>query len=157
MKAEEAELGEELIAILMLDIRGQLWEGADVHRNGRGLEEGTDFKVMKDHLRSLEDNEEQGKAALLRCIATSATWPLLRKKEAGLILDATCRRCGEEDEDEFHRIWRCKDNLQLCDQAGDCITQTQKYAGEAEQGRDDFACLWTRGFFQKDGPTWVLP
>ena len=47
----EAELGEELIACLTNDIKEMVWKKAAQHRNGAGLEQGTDWKVMRKQLK----------------------------------------------------------------------------------------------------------
>eukprot|EP00969_Alexandrium_andersonii_P275197 12161881-Alexandrium_andersonii.AAC.1 len=46
-------------------------------------------------------------AGLLQVLARGATWTELRAHEAGYSSSPLCPRCGEEAEDEWHRLWRC--------------------------------------------------
>eukprot|EP00969_Alexandrium_andersonii_P264587 11694410-Alexandrium_andersonii.AAC.1 len=46
-------------------------------------------------------------------VARGASWTQQRVAEAGYSASSTCQRCGEEDEDEWHRFWGCRANWRL--------------------------------------------
>eukprot|EP00969_Alexandrium_andersonii_P199862 8828284-Alexandrium_andersonii.AAC.1 len=46
-------------------------------------------------------------------MARGASWTQQRMAEAGNAVSGTCPRCGESDEDERRRLWRCRANRRL--------------------------------------------
>ena len=132
------------------------WVKASEHRNGKGIAEGVDFEVLKSHLESLNANEAHGKAGLLRKAACSALWPRQRSHQADLVSSPLCPRCGEENEDEFHRIWTCKANHY---DFNEDIRDSEHLLQEAACQREDQAALWCRGlvprnFTLPEAPEW---
>ncbi len=142
-----SRISEALEEELEETMKEKIWERASRHRGGGGLQGGMDGTVIKKHLRVLADCGCDGKEALLRKAAAGAMWTRARRFEAGLAKSPTCLRCGKEDEDEMHRMWRCEANDRM-----DCkaAKQSESLKGAAEaSNKEEEECFWTRGLVPK--------
>eukprot|EP00974_Lingulodinium_polyedra_P066284 6414535-Lingulodinium_polyedra.AAC.1 len=68
-----------------------------------------------------------------KCVMAGGLWPLQRRFEAGKLYSPLCQRCGQQPEDELHRIWGCAANDSLPDRA---VVDTQWLRARATQEAD---------------------
>ena len=137
---------QEIVDAITEHIKSRIWSKAAKHRNGKGMEGGIDATVVRKHLADLDKKGLEGKEMILRKAAAGAHWPRQRKFEAGLIESPMCQRCGIEEEDEMHRIWKCPANEKLTEKA---ITGSNRLKEEAVADDGQHACFWTRGLVPK--------
>ena len=157
-QGEEWRFNDELAEMNVKDYGKQilkfvgknLWEKAGEHRNGGGLQGGADLTVLKRHIEHLEENGMKGKAGMLRKAACAAIWPLQRIHAAGCIDSPICHRCGNANEDDFHRIWECEANEELfkdMDYYEQKKMRRLELKAKESKGADEV--LWTRGIVPK--------
>ncbi len=105
-----------------------------------GIERAADGIWMAPILRALASKRlpATAKAALKRSF-TGGYWANARRAAQGLCSEADCDRCGDEVDDEHHRIWVCSSVEALRDR----YTTEEMRAGAAAAPRND--PRWTRG------------
>ena len=123
------------------------WAQAAGHRNGAGLEEGFCEEQALSHIKRLKKANKDKEAGLLEKILTAGLWPAQRLKEQGYEVSGACVLCGQEEQDEeFHRAWRCPVVLKA-DHPD--IASTNRWRQMAEAERECAPCFWTRGLLQE--------
>ena len=142
---------EEICELIEKHIKADLWQQASKFQNGKGLEEGVDFTVTRRHLQKLRDQELEGKATILTKATCAASWTRARKFEAKLIDSPVCLRCGEESEDDFHRVWGCKANGDIKDPS---MKWSRELLDKAKEGKESHPCFWSRGLTPS---SWTQP
>ena len=92
-------------------MQDRVWRRAATHPNGKGLEEGIDFKLSTSLTRKLRKSSRYGDAALMECIQCDGLWNRDMKFAAGLVADAGCKRClAQPPETLTHLHWECPAN-----------------------------------------------
>ena len=79
----------------------------------------------------------------LRCVTLGACWPAARIAECNLNGRTSCRRCGHQNEDEFHTWWSCP-----CWQGPDqhrASRDSQHLLAEAGREHEAWPIFWLRG------------
>jgi len=142
----EGIIDEAMEYDLETDLARDIWDRAAEHHNGSGLKGGLDNRVLWRHLDVLIKNDLKGKESILRKAACGAMWTRQRKQGHNLVEDSTCPRCGQESEDDLHRIWKCPHNDTI---SGDAVDKSKHLQEMAVEGSQESACFWLRGLVPK--------
>ena len=156
--AEEEDRGfldvTELIEEFTKTLQSQMWEKAAIHHNGRGLETGFCARQLHIHIAWFNKKERFAEAETLSAVATAKNWTNHRCSTAGYNVAPTCPRCGQQPEDELHRLWTCpcltvpdEDDQQHMPTA---IAATQNVIPQAVSEAERWPCFWLRGLLPNE-------
>ena len=100
------------------ELTESMWKECNDDLGNSGLGEGKPCieRAAKAYKQLIKEGRHE-EAAALQTVILNKSWNARRLSQEGVRMqddvphDMRCPRCGHEVEDEWHRYWRCPDNV----------------------------------------------